>query len=313
MSFVVHKTRLITFTLKSYRAKRSKLFVLECLRFTNSFLATRLSFAKSFCSLPTSPSVLDFSTHFQSLHTSLAERSHTTTRSTNMAIYEKLECCITVDGEDLDEYDCPPDHDASVINDESFVGPVVERYIESQPDRNFVIETRVGAEFNFRKRNCLVVDYHIDGSKMEDRVFKATAMPFARPSLDFAKGKRTVINGQQTLLRYRFSKLNAGKSLTVYPDTVHLLTSDLDGPETQTDPKTSARLGTIVVKFTRANCRPSQVSSKSSAHISKPNFSEKQSKGRTMDTFTSLVNKLPASVVSNTDTSSASMSPLRFL
>lgn len=128
-----------------------------------------------------------------------------------MAVLEQIECNITIDGVKTPEYDCPREHDASVANKQFSSGPVIDKYIESQPDRNFTISIRLQKEFRFANRNAVQFYFYVDGAYMENAILDEQGVRVDGDRSVDCEGPVNNVRGAGVLQRFRFSRLSTGK------------------------------------------------------------------------------------------------------
>lgn len=133
-----------------------------------------------------------------------------------MAVLKRIKCNVKINNKNIREYHCPRDHDASVANKDPVAEPVIDKYIESRPDRNFAITVHVPKRFDFSDRNGLEFDIYIDGTFTENRIVIEEHISADHGYTFCVEGPSRIIDGAAVLQKYRFSKLTTGKLMNPF-------------------------------------------------------------------------------------------------
>lgn len=131
-------------------------------------------------------------------------------QTTNMAIFDKLECNVMIDGQPLPEYEVPSDEDTSgaigKVN-----GPKIEKYIESRAGENFIVRVHLPKKYKFKRCDALKCTIYVDGKKIEVAVMLDDDMEEDGTNTMNHPGSNEFVNGEWILRKFRFSSLNIGR------------------------------------------------------------------------------------------------------
>lgn len=127
-----------------------------------------------------------------------------------MAIFDKIQITIMIDGAVVPEYDCSGDQDDIVEDDDAVAGSVIKKYIESHIDQNFAIRLHLQGGFEFVDCDGLECQLYIDGVCVVNPLLLAASLKNGTVT-QTRIGVGESVDGSWQLRKFRFSKLIAGE------------------------------------------------------------------------------------------------------
>jgi len=128
-----------------------------------------------------------------------------------MAIHDKFEVRVFIQGKPVHEYDGPESCTDSLANGKTAhrkTGPVVERCIESVPGENFAIELKMNRDFELKPRQALSFDIEVDGKLAESSIARKKDYDGGFGWIDKIEGVSDCVRGIWRLRKFRFQSIH---------------------------------------------------------------------------------------------------------